>query len=90
MISLVVAGILASTVLSDVNGTVLGLSVGPIDTILTGSAVLILAAGVLGYFTLPHASARPRTQDLSAEASAPSEISPDDTPTARSNASWPQ
>lgn len=53
MISLVIAGSLASTVLRDFHGSVGGVYTGRIDTIFTFSAILIFAAGVYGYFALP-------------------------------------
>jgi MFS family permease len=56
--SVVVAGFLASTVLRDFHGTVTGVHIGRIDTIFTVSALLIVAAGVYGYFALPPAGTR--------------------------------
>lgn len=46
IISVALAGFLASTVLGGFNATVLGISFGPIDTIFTGAGVLVLAAGL--------------------------------------------
>lgn len=53
MISVVLAGSLASTVLRDFHGTVAGLHIGGIDTIFSISAILILASGAFAYFALP-------------------------------------
>lgn len=53
VISLLVAGSLASTVLRDFHGSVGGVDIGRIDTIFTVSAILIFAAGIYGYFALP-------------------------------------
>ncbi|TDU89094.1 Na+/melibiose symporter-like transporter [Kribbella voronezhensis] len=53
MISVVVAGSLASTTLRDFHATVLGLHLGRIDTIFLTSAALILCAGIYAYFALP-------------------------------------
>jgi hypothetical protein len=58
MISVVLAGSLASTALRGFHASVAGLRIGPIDTIFTMSAILILAAGVFGYVALPPAEAR--------------------------------
>jgi MFS family permease len=55
MISVVLAGSLASTVLHGFHASVAGLRIGPIDTIFTVSALLIVAAGVFGYIALPPA-----------------------------------
>lgn len=53
MISVVVAGSLASTTLRDFNAHILGIHIGRIDTIFLTSAVLILCAGIYAYFALP-------------------------------------
>ncbi|WP_112247951.1 MFS transporter [Kribbella monticola] len=53
MISVVVAGSLASTTLRNFHATVLGLHLGRIDTIFLTSAALILCAGIYAYFALP-------------------------------------
>jgi hypothetical protein len=53
MISVVVAGTLASTTLRNFHATILGLHLGRIDTIFLVSAALILAAGLYAYFALP-------------------------------------
>ena len=53
MISVVVAGSLASTTLRNLNTHLLGLHITRIDAIFLTSALLILAAGIYGYFTLP-------------------------------------
>ncbi len=54
-ISVVVAGSLASTALRNFHTTVAGVHIGPIDTIFTASAILIVAAGTYGAFALPPA-----------------------------------
>ncbi len=53
MISVVVAGSLASTTLRTLNTHLLGLHITRIDAIFLTSALLILAAGIYAYFTLP-------------------------------------
>lgn len=53
MLSTVLAGWLASTVLVNLNSTVVGNHFGPIDTIFAGAALLLLLAGVYGAFALP-------------------------------------
>jgi MFS family permease len=53
MISVVAAGSLASTTLRTLNTHLLGLHLTRIDTIFLTSALLILAAGIYAYFTLP-------------------------------------
>jgi MFS family permease len=53
MLSVVVAGWLASTVLRNFAGSIGGLHLGPIDTIFTVSGVLIIMGGGYGVFALP-------------------------------------
>jgi Na+/melibiose symporter-like transporter len=53
MLSMAVAGLLASTALRAFHATVLGIHMGPIDTIFTASGLLIVAAGLVGMLTLP-------------------------------------
>jgi hypothetical protein len=53
MLSVVVAGWLASTLLRNFAGSVGGLHVGPIDTIFTVTGVLIVIGGGYGLFALP-------------------------------------
>lgn len=56
------AGYLASTVLRDFHTSLLGLSFGRIDTIYTGSALLVLAGGLYAMLTLRgHARPMPTT-----------------------------
>ena len=55
-ISLVLAGSLASTTLTNFHATVGGLHIGRIDTIFTVSAIMIVASGSYAYFALPPAS----------------------------------
>lgn len=63
MISLLLAGLLASTALEGFHRDLGWVRFGPIDTILTGSAVLILMAGLLGMLTLPPTGAGARHDD---------------------------
>ena len=56
VISIVIAGSLASTAMRDFHGSVGGVHIGRIDTIFTVSAILIVAAGIYGYFALPPSS----------------------------------
>jgi hypothetical protein len=46
LLSVALAGYLASTVLRDFHATVLGLTLGPIDTIYTVAGLLIVVAGL--------------------------------------------
>ncbi|WP_412537951.1 MFS transporter [Longispora sp. K20-0274] len=55
MLSVVVAGSLASTTLRDFHASVAGVHVGRIDLIFTVSALLVTTAGVIGAFVLPPA-----------------------------------
>ncbi|HEY2795428.1 MAG TPA: MFS transporter [Micromonosporaceae bacterium] len=55
VLSIVVAGALASTTLHNFHSSVGGVSIGPIDTIFTVAALLIAASGVYAAFTLPPA-----------------------------------
>jgi MFS family permease len=58
MISVVVAGSLASTTLRDFHTNILGVHVGRIDSIFSVSATLILCAGIYAYFALPPITCR--------------------------------
>ena len=53
MLSMLVAGWLASTSFRGFHAEVLGVHVGPIDTIFTVAALLIVLGGVNGFITLP-------------------------------------
>lgn len=53
MLSTIVAGWLASSVLLHFNGHLAGLHFGRIDTIFAGSGVMLLLAGLYGAFALP-------------------------------------
>jgi MFS family permease len=53
VLSVVVAGSLASTALRGFHPSIAGLRLGPIDTIFTVAALLIAASGVYAAFTLP-------------------------------------
>jgi MFS family permease len=53
MISVVLAGTLASTVMRNFHVALVGVHLGRIDTIFSVSAILIFAAGVYAYFSLP-------------------------------------
>lgn len=53
MLSMALAGLLASTVLRSFRATVVGISMGPIDTIYTVCGVLIIAAGLAALPVLP-------------------------------------
>jgi MFS family permease len=53
ILSIVVAGTLASTTLRGFHPSIAGLRFGPIDTIFTVSALLIVASGIYAAFALP-------------------------------------
>lgn len=53
VLSIVVAGALASTTLRGFHPSIAGLRFGPIDTIFTVSALLIVASGIYAAFALP-------------------------------------
>jgi MFS family permease len=53
MLSMAVAGWLASSVLRGVHGAVFGVHVGPIDTIFSAAGLLMIAAGGFGMLALP-------------------------------------
>lgn len=53
LLSVVLGGWLASTVLLDFHGEVLGVHLGRIDTIFTVSAALVVTAGIYAFFALP-------------------------------------
>ncbi len=55
MVSVIVAGLLASTALRDFHASIAGIHIGGIDTIFSVSALLIIAAGAYAYFALPPA-----------------------------------
>lgn len=46
MLSVAIAGYLDSTVLRNFHATILGVSIGPIDTIFTGTGILIVIGGL--------------------------------------------
>ncbi len=52
IISVAVAGTLASTILSGFQGTLLGISFGPIDTIFTGTGILIILGSLYAMISL--------------------------------------
>ncbi len=52
MVSVAIAGTLASTLLGGFHTTLLGLSFGPIDTILTGTGVLVILGGLYAMLSL--------------------------------------
>ncbi len=52
IISVAVAGTLASTILSGFQGTLLGISFGPIDTIFTGTSILIILGSLYAMISL--------------------------------------
>jgi MFS family permease len=58
MISVVVAGSLASTTLRDFHAHIFGVHVGRIDSIFSVSATLIVCAGIYAYFALPPITSR--------------------------------
>jgi MFS family permease len=66
MVSMLVAGFLASTVLHDLHATAFGITFGPYDTILTTTGILALAAGVYAMVTLKSAFQKepPRHQGI--------------------------
>ncbi|MEV0268714.1 MFS transporter [Hamadaea sp. NPDC050747] len=53
LLSVVLGGWLASTVLLDFHGELFGLHLGRIDTIFTVSSALVITAGIYAYFALP-------------------------------------
>ena len=55
MVSMAVAGLLASTVLRTFHASVIGIRMGPIDVIFTVSGLLIVVAGLLSFAALPAA-----------------------------------
>jgi MFS family permease len=57
MLSMAAAGWLASSALRGLHGTVLGVHIGPIDTIWTIAALLMIAAGGYGMLALPREAA---------------------------------
>jgi predicted MFS family arabinose efflux permease len=62
MLSMLVAGWLASTSFRDFHARVLGVHVGPIDTIFTVAALLLVLGGVNSFLTLPASMRRLSTQ----------------------------
>src|SRR5690348_15961303 len=52
LLSTALAGVLASTALHNFHATLLGLHVGPIDTIFTASGVLVFLAGLYALLNL--------------------------------------
>lgn len=59
MVSVVVAGWLASTALHGFSATVAGMHFGPIDTIFAVAGILIVLAGGYAYLALPRQSTKP-------------------------------
>jgi predicted MFS family arabinose efflux permease len=59
MISMVVSGWLASSIMLHFHATPLGIHVGPIDTILTVAGLLIVLAGGYAFFALPRGDLDP-------------------------------
>jgi Na+/melibiose symporter-like transporter len=57
MLSMAAAGWLASSVLGQLHGTVLGVHIGPIDTIWSVAGLLMIAAGGYGMLALPRQTA---------------------------------
>jgi MFS family permease len=53
MLSMALAGLLVSTALRNFHPSVLGIRMGPIDTIFTGSGLLFVAAGVVALLVMP-------------------------------------
>ncbi|HEY6411648.1 MAG TPA: MFS transporter, partial [Ktedonobacteraceae bacterium] len=70
LVAVVLAGYLASTVLDRLHTTVLGMTVGPIDTIFTGAGLLIVLAGLYLLKNLGQAAAfasQPETNPMVVE-----------------------
>ena len=65
VLSIVVAGTLASTTLRGFHPSIAGLRFGPIDTIFTVSALLIVASGIYAAFALPALGNRDADADVS-------------------------
>lgn len=53
ILSMALAGLLASTALRSFHATVLGIHMGPFDTIFSASGLLIIVAGLIALLTLP-------------------------------------
>lgn len=53
MLSMLVAGWLASTVMVNFHAAPFGVHIGPIDTILSAAAALIVGSGIFAFFALP-------------------------------------
>ncbi|WP_161790081.1 MFS transporter [Streptacidiphilus carbonis] len=70
MVSVVVAGWLASTVLQNLHARVAGMTFGRIDTVFTASGVIVLLAGVYAMVALPRSD--PATEPASAPESSDS------------------
>ncbi len=64
--SIIVAGLLDGTLLRGFHARVLGLAVGPIDTIFTGAGLLALAGGLYAARNLRHAPTSGQTEDKAA------------------------
>ena len=77
MLSMLVAGWLASSSFRTFHAELLGVHMGPIDTIFTVAALLLVLGGVNGFITLPGAMRKASEQ---AEADAPADPSPDPEP----------
>jgi predicted MFS family arabinose efflux permease len=67
MLSMVVSGWLASSVLLHFHATPLGIHIGPIDTILTVAGLLIVFAGLYAFATLPRGELTPSPEPAVAE-----------------------
>lgn len=67
MLAMLLSGYLNSTILNNFHMTLLGISIGPIDTIFTGSGALMIIAGLFTFMSL-------RSERLAAEEQAPQDI----------------
>ena len=76
VLSIVVAGTLASTTLRDFHPSIAGLHVGPIDTIFTVSALLIVASGIYAAVALPASGTEAADADAATRMPIPAPTNP--------------
>jgi len=66
LLSIVVSGVLDSTVLHGFHARLLGVNVGPIDTIFSAAGLLGIAGGLYAFLNLRHVSGAPNMEDKAA------------------------
>jgi MFS family permease len=71
IVSVGLAGLLASTVLQHLDGTLLGLRFGPIDTIFTGTGILVVLGGLYAMVNLRGVTLAGETKPVPVETPAP-------------------